>query len=400
MNHRLRFSFLNIAHFACHYFLLIFPTAVIAIEREGNLDFASALSLATPMYVVFALATLPAGWLGDRGFRQLLMVVFFIGCGASALVVGFSSSNTGVMVGLAGLGLFAAIYHPVGLAMVTESGSRTGHLLAVNGVYGNLGLAAAALLTGIASNSIGWRYGFLIPGVVAVVVGFCWLVAERSSSRNENRADNVTATVESPDPLVRVSSLQSRIVLVVLFAAIFSGFVFNGTTISLPKVFEQKLSTLTSDLSAIGSWVAMVYTIAAFAQLPVGALLDRFGGRNVLIVLFVLQSAALAIASQLVGVAVVPATLIAVTFMFAGIPITGWLLGRYVSSKWRSRAFAAEYVLSLGMSALAVPLIAWLVRNDIGFDRQYLMFAVSAAVVVLIGFLIPVDRGQYVKRTV
>ena len=392
---RVSLYFLHAAHFACHYFLLIFPTAAIAIEKQREHDFASVISLATPMYVMFALATFPAGWLGDRGYKRPMMYLFFTGCGVSAILVGLSGSDIGIMIGLAGIGLCAAIFHPVGLSMVTEAGKRTGHLLAINGVYGNLGLAAAAAATGFASELLGWRFGFLIPGFLAILVGLFWATIDRKLQQHQEQDWVELETIEKVRQTTHTNVFEKRIVLVVLVAAMFSGFVFNGATISLPKVVEQQLSGQAWGMSDIGILVAIVYTVAAFAQLPVGVMLDRFGGRRVLILIFLLQAIVLGITAQLDGFLAILALLVAVTLMFAGIPITGWLLGRYVSNRWRSRAFAAEYVLSLGMGALAVPLIAFLIRSGIRFDTQYLLFAASAVAVVVAGTYIPAPKPTF-----
>ncbi|MEX1109293.1 MAG: hypothetical protein WEC00_10305 [Dongiaceae bacterium] len=53
--------FLNAGHFCDHYFLLIFPTAVIAIQDDWQMDYGEALALGTPAVVAFALGTLLAG---------------------------------------------------------------------------------------------------------------------------------------------------------------------------------------------------------------------------------------------------------------------------------------------------------------------------------------------------
>ena len=79
--------YLNVAHFFDHFFLLIFPTAVIAIESAWDLSYGEALALGTSMYVAFGLATLPAGWLGGHLDRRTLITIFFLGCGVSSLFV-------------------------------------------------------------------------------------------------------------------------------------------------------------------------------------------------------------------------------------------------------------------------------------------------------------------------
>ena len=378
-------AFLNVAHFLCHYFLLIFPTAVIAIAADWGLSYGAALALGTPLYVLFALATLPAGWLGDHWDGQRLIGLSFFGLGGASLFIAFAADDLWLMVGMGALGLFAAIYHPVGLAMVTRLSDRPGRALAVNGVFGNLGLAAASLATGLLADAFGWRSAFLVPGVAVVLVGLVHLLAVR----RYDVGAQVPHRTKGPDTLAVPRAIQVRVVAVVLLAALFSGVIFNGVSISLPKLFDERLGALAPTLAGVGGYTTLVFAVAAFAQLPVGNLLDRVGGRSVMLSLYVLIVATLALLSQAFGWLVVPGALVVVTFMFAGIPITGWLLGRYVASSWRSRAFAAEYVLSLGMASAIVPAIAFLHESGYGFDSQYLLFALSGVVVLLGAIALP-----------
>ena len=139
-------QFTNLAHFFDHFFLLIFPTAALAIAPAWGMSYGDVLFLGSPVYIMFALGTLPAGWLGDRMDRMTLLGVFFLGCGFSCIWIAVSNGPVAMTFGLGAQGLFAAIYHPVGLAHVTRIGLRTGRALAINGVFGNLGLAGAAVI--------------------------------------------------------------------------------------------------------------------------------------------------------------------------------------------------------------------------------------------------------------
>lgn len=376
---------LHAAHFACHYKLLIFPTAVIALERAWGLDYGAALALGTPLYVAFALATLPAGWLGDRVNGDRLIGLQFLGTGLAALAAGLAQTQVQFMAALAALGVFAAIYHPVGLAMVTRLSERRGHALAVNGVFGNLGLAAATVATGLLAEIYGWRSAFLVPGAVAALWGGLHLLLRRAPvlppPAEEAQAEPAAASVPR--------KTQLRVLGVVLMAALFSGIVFNGVTVSLPKLFDERLGAIAPGLALVGGYGALVFAVAAFAQLPVGALLDRLGGRPVMLGLYALVVTALLLLSQADGLLVLPLAIATVTLMFAGIPITGWLMGRYVAVTWRSRAFALEYLFALGVSASVVPTMAALHLAGRGFDLQYLLFAGSAAVVLCAAVLLP-----------
>ena len=73
-----------------------------------------------------------------------------------------------------------------------------------------------------------------------------------------------------------------RVFVVVAVSALFGGIIFHGTTIALPKIFQERLAGLVGDLATIGVLVAAVFTLAAFAQIAVGRLLDRYGARAIL----------------------------------------------------------------------------------------------------------------------
>ncbi len=377
--------FLNAAHFFDHLFLLIFPTAAIAIAAEWGLTYGEALALGTPVYVMFALGTLPAGWLGDRFDRTLLIALFFVACGASSLLTGLSTGPKSLMLGLGFLGFFAALYHPIGLALVPDVAERTGRALAVNGVFGNMGLAAAALVTGFLAAHGGWQSAFLVPGAASLMVG-CTLCLRRlrSGASPTNLAAKSRAAME---PAAR--GTQIAIFVVVCVAALFGGLVFNAVTVSLPKFFDERLVILGGDLAWIGASTGLVFAVAAFAQLPVGDLLDRFGARPILISLLAAEILLLLGLSHVQGWVAVALALLLVTLIFAAIPITSWLIGRYVRSGLRARALSVEYILSLGVGSAVVPLIAGMHHIGLGFVIQFLGLAVSASVVLSAALFLP-----------
>src|SRR3954466_13252309 len=177
---RTHFLFLNVGHFLDHLFTLIFATvAALALSREWDLGYGELLKHATPGFFAFGVFSYPAGWLADKWSREGMMVVFFAGIGLAAIATGFAQTPLQVGVGLFAIGMFAAIYHPVGLALVVAKWKNTGMRIAVNGVWGNLGVASAALLTGYLIDNGGWRIAFIAPGVFAILVGLAYAVLRR-----------------------------------------------------------------------------------------------------------------------------------------------------------------------------------------------------------------------------
>jgi MFS family permease len=376
--------FLNLAHAYDHFFLLIFPTAVLALAPAWDMSYGEALAFGSAAFVMFGLGTLPAGWLGDRWSRTALMSVFFIGIGGAAIVTGLAQGPVSLTLGLGLLGLFASIYHPVGTALVVQNARHAGRALGINGVFGNLGVAAAGLVTGTLAAWLGWRAAFILPGALAVLTGLVFAryvgpaMAEPAGGRQDAR------------PKVAIAAnAQLRMFVVIGVASLFGGIVFHGTTVALPKIFEVRLAAVVDDLAAIGVLVSLVFALAALAQIAVGQLLDRVGARPLLPAVALLQALCLFGAIELWGWGMLLIALPMMLFVFGEIPIAAWLVGRYVAPRWQSRVFALQYALSLGVSAAVVPLIAVLYEATGGFEALFLTMAAAAVVVAAAALLLP-----------
>ncbi|MBT4939972.1 MAG: MFS transporter, partial [Rhodospirillaceae bacterium] len=178
------FLLLNIGHLLDHLFTLIFATvAALVLYRDWGIGYAELLVYATPGFFAFGLFSLPAGWLADKWSRDGMMCVFFIGIGLAAIATGFTQTPLQMGFGLFVIGMLGAIYHPVGLAIVTLKWRNTGMRLAANGVWGNLGVAGAALITGYMIDHAGWRMAFIIPGVFSIFIGFAYMALRWSDIR-------------------------------------------------------------------------------------------------------------------------------------------------------------------------------------------------------------------------
>ena len=194
---QLEFLFLNAGHFFDHLIILIFAAvAALALAREWGMGYAQLIPYATPGFVAFGLFAVPAGWLADKWSREGMMLLFFLGIGIAAVLTALADTPLQIGLGLFVIGMFGAIYHPVGLAMVVQGRTKTGMPLAVNGVFGNLGVGCAALITGFLIDQTGWRSAFVWPGVVCIVLGLAYalfLFAIRQSGNDADRASGAKA---------------------------------------------------------------------------------------------------------------------------------------------------------------------------------------------------------------
>jgi MFS family permease len=383
--------FINLGHFVDHLAMLIFPTVVIALAREWQRDYSELLPLTLGGFIAFGAFALPAGWLADHWSRHRMMAVFFFGIGVSLFLTGFASTSWQIGLGLTLVGMFAAIYHPVGIAMLVAAPTRLGSALGWNGLYGNLGLAAAALISGALMDWLGWRAAFFVPGAVAIGAGAAFL-----------------ALVPDPGPVKKTSpsiglhvdrATMTRIFSILLVATACGGIIFNSTTVAMPKVFDERLRSLTHSNFGIGALVAVVYSIAAFAQVAMGALIDRFELRRLMIGVALAQIPLLAIAASLDGWPMLLAAFAMMLAIFGQIPLNDAIVGKYCADEYRARVLAVRYVVSLGVAAVAVPLIALLHRTEGGFRNVFLVLAMLAAGMLAASLFFPARPARLAAAT-
>jgi len=398
---RVNFLFLNVGHFLDHLFVLIFATvAALRLAEEWGMSYAELIPYATPGFVAFGLCAIPAGWLADKWSREGMMTIFFIGVGASSILAALAQSPLQIAAGLLLIGVFAAIYHPVGLAMVVHGREKTGIPLAVNGVFGNMGVASAALLTGVMIDTAGWRTAFVLPGVISIAIGvlYAWFVHGGRAQRAEEARSGAAARKAAAGTLALDRATLRRVFAIVMFAAAVGGLIFQSTTFALPKIFDERLAGLGASATSIGSYAFLVFALAAFAQLVVGYLVDHHSVRAVFATVAAAQAVLFAIMHQLTGL---PALVVALGFMlvvFGQIPITDVLIGRITRSEWRSRVYSLKYIINFSVSASALPLIAWL-HASWGFSALFTVLSAAAACILAAVLCLPRSGEVVLGRT-
>lgn len=345
-------AFINIAHAVDHLFMLLFPTAVLGMEQEFGRGYGDLIALSLGSFIAFGAGALPAGWLGDRWSQRNMMAIFFIGIGLATAATGFAATSLALAAGLTGIGLFASIYHPVGTAMLVAHADRVGQQIGINGVWGNFGVAFAALVAGVLTQWLGWRWAFWVPGAIACVVGILYLYLVPAEP-NHQRA-GVGKTARSP------TSIIFLVFAVLAFVTLAGGVTFNATTVALPKLFAERVPALSNAASAVGIVVCVVYVVGAMSQLIVGRVIDLFPLKTVFVPLALLQGPFLLLAAVASGWWTVFAMLGAIFGIFGQVTINDGMVAKYANSEWRARIYAVRYLLSFGVSASAVPLVAYL----------------------------------------
>jgi MFS family permease len=378
-------GFINIGHAIDHMFMLIFPTAVLGMQADFARAYGELIALALGGFIAFGAGSVPAGWLGDRWSRRNMLAIFFLGIGVATIATGFAGTIWQLAAGLAVIGLFASIYHPVGTAMLVSHAARVGREIGVNGVWGNLGVAFAALVTGAITQWLGWRWAFILPGAIAVGVGAVFLAlvpAEANLAKG-----NAVRDVRLPRAvIIRAFAVLALVTLV-------GGIVFNATTVAFPKVIDERLPQLAGSTFGVGLLVCMVYVVGAMSQLVMGRLIDRHPLKVGFMAVALFQGPLLLATAYASGWAMIAVAVCLIFSLFGQITFNDGMVARYADPAWRARVFALRYLLSFGVSAAAIPLVAFMHEHG-GFKLLFEILSVFGLLVLLGAIFFPYRRDE------
>lgn len=364
--------FVNWAHSLDHFVLLIFPTAVIAIAADLHRDYSDLIWLSTGAFVSFGLFALPVGWLADRFGRRALLTVYFFGYGAACLLVAASASLTMLAAALFLLGVFSAIYHPIGSAMIIANAKQMGRALGVNGVWGNVGAALASGVSAALASSFGWRAAFFVPGVALIATGLAFvLLVQDGQATSKKGAASHTLDI----------GRKRLISLVALFMAaiLAGGLTFNIVTIAMPKVIDERLG-LPIPLTVTGGLTTAIFFCGALTQIAVGRLVDRFELPPIFLGLALLQFGGLAAAAGTTGLPMAAGLTLVTAAIYGQVVVNDAMIGRYVPDEMRNRIYSLRFFFGFTVGGLAVPIIGALHKRG-GFDAVLIVTAAIASVI-------------------
>jgi len=383
--------YLNIGHLLDHFMMLIFAKAAFDAGREFGLSYEEIIVYGTLGVIMFGAAAPLAGWLADKYSRAILITVYPFGLGLGGLLASLSYSTEMLGISLGVLGFFAAIYHPVGIAMLTKRPGKIGLRVGVNGVWGNMGVAAAPIFTGILIAYADWRLGFLLPSIFCICFGLFQLFAfvEDEDVNLKNIKNKVASTLSSP------FSEGWKIVLFALSITTLSGgFIFGALTFLIPRLFEVSMVQISTDVAITGLLAGLVYAIASFSQIGTGWLVDKVPPKYVLSAMGLGQLIFIYIASQSSDYNLLFIMLAAMIFVFGQVPITDVILVKYVQDSWRGRVLSIKFMVNLSAGASVLPITSLLLKNGYNFSFVLQCLSVISIAVIISGLLLPNKKSN------
>jgi len=394
-SNRLTVFFSSVGHLLIHFCTAFFFVIVLSLEEEWKLPYHELLGLWTLGSLLVGLAALPAGFLCDRLGASTMMAVFFLGMGGSSALAGLSPSPRALIVALASLGLFASVYHPVGIPwLVRNTSVSRGKALGINGVFGNVGSAMAGVVTGALIDAAGWRVAFIVPGAVSVLAGVALVLCCATGLIQDPK--------ETPRPESASSNSDPRRVFSILLVTMFlGGLIYHSTQASLPKMIELRHHGLVGEGAfGVGLLVALVYVAAGIMQILGGHLADRLPLKQVYTGAILFQVPLLFLASSLGGAALILVATLMVMGNSAALPAENLLLARHIPEKRHGVAFGVKFVLFFAAAPLAVQLASWVSARTGEFHWLYLFLGICAATALLAALLLPGEERAFASASV
>ena len=373
--------YINIGHFLDHFMMLIFAKAAFDAGRYFGLGYDEIIIYGTLGLFLFGAAAPLAGWLADKYSRSIIIIIYPFGVSLGAFLCFLSSSPIMLGFSIGVIGFFAAIFHPVGIAMLIRDSNKVGIRLGVNGVWGNMGVAAAPVLTGFIILNSNWQLSFLVPSIICFIFGLAQLRGFKEIDIKEEKTKQKTS-----NGLVEGWKI---VLLSLTMTTLAGGFIFGSLTFLIPRIFEVNLSGISVDIAITGLLAGIVYAIASLSQVGVGYLIDRYSPKIILGFVGIGQFLLIYLSSLYIDYALFFVMLMAMFFVFGQVPITDAILVRYVDDQWRARILSVKFLINLCAGASVLPLVSLFLGYGYTFSDLLTILSCLAIFVVISAYMLP-----------
>ncbi len=375
-------------HFLSHFNMLVFPAVLLPLADRLGMGMAQTLDLSFWMYLLFGVTALPWGLATDRWGAIPFLGLFYGGAGLCAIGAAYSIDNPAILtLWLAGIGLFTGIYHPAGLGWISKEIERVSLGMAYNGIFGNLGLAAAPLLAGLVNWLWGVKAVYIAVGGLNLVGLLLILFAPKADLKHLSKETKSRGN----------ESMKGFVIL--LFAMMLGGMAYRGATVTLPAYFELKNGemfamisgffggSLSENLLATGV-TSFIYIVGMLGQYTGGRMAERYELRWCYLIFHALTVPAALFMSAAANLPLVGVSIFYIFFLLGMQPIENTIVARFTPKRFHHAAFGTKFVLTFGIGALSVKMVKWIEEASVIDDVFIALSLISLTLVGVIGLLI------------
>ncbi len=372
-------------HFMSHFNMLVFPALVLPLAGQLKMGMANVLDLSFWMYLLFGVTALPWGIIADRWNARSLFFIYYFGAGASGIAAAICINNPlWFSLALAMIGLFSGIYHPVGLGMISKKIKRISIGMAYNGMFGNLGLASAPLLTGLLNWLWGPKAAYIALGLLNLLGVVLILILPKTQSSKSYKKD----------PEDGNGMLGAFLILLVIM--MLGGIVYRGSTVIMPTYFELKNQVLFQWISSIigiglsknlvaTAATSFIFIVGMMGQYSGGRVAERFDLRICYFIFHAITIPAAFLIAHSTDLSLVTLAMIYFFFLLGMQPIENTLVARFTPKKFHHSAYGSKFVLTLGVGSLSVKMIK-IIETAYGIETVF--YALGSVSIILVSVIV------------
>ena len=378
------------------------------VVRDLNVEVNVIIKAGFLLYLLYGCLALPWGMLADKYGSTKALAVSMVISGLGAVLSSCATSVNQLFYSLSLVGCGIACAHPAGMASITKGIAQRGAALGTYGIWGSMGIISAPFIGGIGGYFFGWRNVLILSGCVSILAGlYTWRL-----KLNEFRSSDKTVTSEMS------SKSALKCFLWLLLSMTLAGVNYRANIVTLPVYFEERAANLLTSMMEqgwffvsrfIGSGentmtfaatmlVSFAVLVGMFGQKLGGKIADSYDLRWGYFCFFLLCLPLLIIMSVSSGWTLFISSALFLMFSLGMQPIENSLVARLTPPRFRSTAYGIKFVLTFGLAALAVNLVAWC-REIGGSPYVYkALVVVQILLLISIAILIFVSRGQDMKQ--
>jgi MFS family permease len=388
-------------HFLSHFYMLIFPALVIPLTKYFEMPIPEVLSLGFLMYLLFGLGALPMGFVTDLWNGRRMLTLYLLGLGAFSLLAGVSRQPTFLMVSLTFIGFFASIYHPAGMGLISKGCRRRGYALGINGVFGNLGLGLAPIVTGIVTYWFGWRTIYVVLGALVFISSIVLFFVHIDETPVQTEASKAEGKK-------RRYLLYFAVLCVCMMLA---GFCFRGTSVVIPAYFEQAIPFLNNSLNRLSfiklsgaktlaatALTSIVYLFGMLGQMTGGRLADKLDLRLGYFSFHLIALPFMVLMTQFTDIPLFAFTMTYAFFALGMQPIENSLVASLTPERLRSTSYGFKFIFTFGVGSVSVFTAKLLIKHYSFVHVFWLQAGVIVMLLATIGLLMFLTRHETLRN--
>lgn len=369
---------------------------------EFHLSMGQSGQYGSLLRIPFGFGAFLTGILADRLGAARVLTLYLAGTAAVCLTFVFTTTTGILALQLFALGVFASMYHPAGLSLMTAitTPQNRARALGTHGVFGSLGLMGAPLLAALILlvSDATWRNFFITLGVISAVLVFVfrWGVSRFNADAVADAA--MPAMEQSAGDLARSQAfsptrLQVRPFVVLMVSSACSGVVYGGVLHFLKRYLSDVngFNFISTNHDSVAGYLASLVLLCGVAGQWVSGRIASPRRLAPMLSLVYLGNVPLLLWMSVASgtIRLVPCCLLGFVH-FMNQPVFNSLLPDYVPTKTRSTWFGFSQMMTFGIGAAGPYLVGWL--NN--FQTAFTLLAAISLVAGLLPFPIWRERRR------